>query len=407
MLLKDCINPMENNKPIAKRNALIFNLSQFCHSLIFTIPIWIVYYQSRISLAEISLVVAFQYITQMVFELPSGAMADLIGRRNTTFLGYFFAAIGYLLFPFADSIGHFILIVFLIGLADSFRSGAEEALLYDSFVQDGNAEGFKKAYANSNIVYSFGLIISTALGGILFGINNHLPYVFYGISLTIGAVLVAMFIEPIIDSEKFTLRNYIQQIKDGSREVFKNDYNKYLSLYYIFVGGIAWSGTLYFNEYMLVDLGFSADVRGYLSAGMRLINVFLIAKVLQNNKLFGTKGTFILFPVLMLFAYLPGYYLQGIWGLPFIQAAMIATTARWIILSPLVNEVFSSKFRATAISYLSLLIGFVYVALTAVSGLIIPLYGVKTMYSLLGIIVAITVVPLTSKLLKTKVITLY
>ncbi len=161
----------------------------------------------------------------------------------------------------------------------------------------------------------------------------------------------------------------------GSKEVFKDKYTKYLSIFYIFVGGISWACTLYFNEFMMVELGFSDTLRGILSALLRAINVVLIASLLKNDKLFNWKRSIIFFPVIMFISYFPGIWLKGFWGLPFIQGAMIVTTARWIILSPLTNAAFESEYRATAISFLSLLLGFVYIFLSTISGFIISFFG--------------------------------
>jgi MFS family permease len=388
---------------IAKRNSKIYQITQLLHSLIFTIPIWVVFYQARISVGQISFLITFQYIVQMILELPSGALADLIGRRNTTLVGFLVGALAYLFFPLAQGFSHFVVLAFMMGLSDSFRSGAEEALLYDSYKEAEDEAGFTKAYAKGNIIYQVGLITSTALGGFLFSINNSLPYLLYGTSLLLGTVVIAFYIEPTLDSEKFTLQNYIKQMVDGGKEAFKTSYSKYLSLFYIFVGGIAWSSTLYFNAYMMVDLGFSDSMRGYLTAAMRLVNVVVIAKILQNSKLFNKTRTFLFFPILMLMGYLPGVFLQGYWGLPFVQMAMVVTTARWIVLSPLTNAIFSSKYRATAISFLSLLIGFVYIGMTSISGFVIANFGVKTMYTVLGLVSLVTVVPLTYKLLQVSV----
>jgi hypothetical protein len=66
------------------------------------------------------------------------------------------------------------------------------------------------------------------------------------------------------------------------------------------------------------------------------------------------------------------------------------------------NKVFSSKYRATAISFLSLVIGFVYVGLTTTSAVIIPQFGIKTMYTLLGVTSLLLVVPTAYKLLQLK-----
>jgi len=386
---------------ISKRNTQIYYITQFFHSLIFTIPIWVVFYQARITPAQIAFLITFQYASQMIMELPSGALADLLGRRVTILIGFLVGSLGYLLVPFASSFWHFLVLWFFIGMSDSFRSGSEEALLYDSFKQDKRETAYSKVYGNGNIIYQVGLITATFLGGLIFEYAQHLPFFLLGLSMVIGAIVTVFYIEPIIDSETFTLSNYKKQIIIGAKEAFKTTYSKYLSLFYIFVGGIGWSSTLFFNAYIMVDLGFPDALRGYLTAAMRLINVVLITKLLTNAKLFNRKRTLIFFPLIMLFGYLPGIWLNGFWGLPFVQAVMIISTARWIILSPLTNEVFSSKYRATAISSLSMLIGVVYISLTSISGFVISNYGVKTMYSLLGVISLVTVVPLTYKLLTT------
>lgn len=385
-----------------RRNTLIYYFAEFCHSLIFTVPIWIAYYLNRISIVDVSFLVTFQYIVQMVLELPSGAVADMLGRRMTALIGFLVGALSFLLFPFATSLLHFTILAFMAGLLDSFRSGSEEALIYDSFKEAKKEEHVGKVYSDCNIIYQAGLIISSAIGGLLYEMNQYLPYILYGLSLLFGALLIYFYVEPKIDSEKFTLKNYLNQIKLGSKEAFKDNYTKYLSLLYIFVGGIAWSSTLYFNAYMLIDLGFNDSQRGILDSIMRLINIIIIALVLRNAKVFTWKRTILFFPIIMLIAYLPARLLNGYAGLPFVQAAMIATTARWTILAPLTNQVFSSKYRATAISFLSLMIGFVYISLTGLSGYVIAEYGMKTMYTLLGIASLLTVVPISAKLLLIK-----
>lgn len=385
---------------IYKQNTIIYYLTNFSHSLIFTIPIWIVFYQGKISPAEISTLVSLQFLFQMIMELPSGALADLIGRKFTILLGFIAGALSSFIVLWADNFGGFLIAILLMGLSDSFRSGAEEALIFDSLKQDNEENQTEKVYANNNIIYQIGLILATASGGLIYSFNQKLPFLLYFISLLLGAGFCYLYIEPKIDSDKFTLKNYLRQIRDGSKEVFKNEYTKILSIYFIVVAGITWASTLYFNAYMMVDLGFNDDIRGYLSAIMRLLNVIIISTILKNNKLFNWKRTIWFFPIVMLLGYLPGKWLNGYFGLPFIQAAMIMGTARWIILSPLTNRAFSSKYRATAISFLSLMVGFVYILTTSISSYIIPNFGVKSMYSILGILTLLFAVPVAIKLVR-------
>lgn len=353
-----------------------------------------------LSPAQISSLVTIMYLAQMIIEIPSGAFADLLGRRTSMIISFILGAFAYIVYPLFQNYWQALAIVLLIGVSDSFRSGSEEALIYDSFKQDKREEQISKVYTNGNFIYQIGLILGAALSGFLFATNQLFPFWGYAVSMAFGAIAVCFYIEPFIDSEKFSWGNYLKQMKQGVKEIFKTELTSTFSTFYIFVGGIAWSSTLYFNEYMMVSLGFSDQLRGILSAGMRLINVFLIGKLLTNEKLFDFKRTVVFFPLIMLLAYLPGAFLQGYWGIPFVQGAMIATTARWIVLAPLVNKAFDSKVRATALSVLSLLIGFVYVGMTTLSMYVIPTFGMPIMYSVLGIVTLFTAVPAGIKLLK-------
>ncbi len=123
------------NIPVYKWNTGIFYVTYFFRSLSFTIPIWIVYYQGKISASEISYLVTLQYLAQMLLELPSGALADLIGRRITDLIGWIVGALSFFFFPFATKFWHFLVLALMVGLFDSFRSGSEEALLYDTYKQ--------------------------------------------------------------------------------------------------------------------------------------------------------------------------------------------------------------------------------------------------------------------------------
>jgi hypothetical protein len=158
----------------------------------------------------------------------------------------------------------------------------------------------------------------------------------------------------------------------------------------------------YFNDYILVDLGFPAEQRGVIAAFLRLVNVALLYKLLTNEKLFNFRRTIIFFPILMVVGLLPGWWLEGYWGIPFVGMAMMASTARWILLGKYTNAVFDSKYRATAISTLSMAISIVYVVGITLSGPIMARWGdSRLMYSLLGILSLLTIPPLAYKALKT------
>ncbi|CAN5754737.1 MFS transporter [soil metagenome] len=95
--------------------------------------IWILYLKSRgLSLAEIGLAESAFHLAPVLLELPSGSFADLVGRRWSLAIGSLLIALSSLMLLFADTLPMAMLALFLHGASFSFRSGADQAYLYDS-----------------------------------------------------------------------------------------------------------------------------------------------------------------------------------------------------------------------------------------------------------------------------------
>jgi MFS family permease len=170
-----------NMRKIAPQNDLLFYVSEFLYATIFSIPIWIVYYQSKISLVVISFLVAIQYASQLFLELPTGAFADIFGRKTSVIMGYFMWAVASVVIILANGFWVLLLATIFGGLAESLLSGSMEALVYDSHKQDGTEEKFSKVLSNNNILFQFGLILGTVTGGFFFNIAHYLPYLLYAV----------------------------------------------------------------------------------------------------------------------------------------------------------------------------------------------------------------------------------
>lgn len=382
---------------ISSHNARIFSLAQFLYACVFTIPIWIAFYQMRVSISSISILVALQYASQLVFELPTGAFADLVGRKATIVMGYGLWVIATLLVVITTGFLPLCIAAILGGLAESLLSGSLEAIVYDSYKQDGREAEFGKVLSQNGILFQFGLAIGTLSGGFLYAYWDALPYYLYAIFL-VGATIVSSFmIEPKIDSEHFSLSSYVRQIRQGTHHAFRSRSIVLISLFYIAVASITWTNNLYFFDFMILELGFTPEQRSILGAVLRIFNVLVLRSLLQNDHIFTRGRSIRFFPVAMTVGFFGASLLAGypLLAVPFIALAVMAGTARWIVLTKYTNEVFESKYRATAISALSMIIGIIYIAITLISGPIIEhLGGVQTIYILLGVLTLIFVVPL-------------
>jgi MFS family permease len=109
----------------------------------FTGGIWILYLKSRgLSLTEIGLAEAAFHLAPVLLELPSGSFADLVGRRWSLAIGSLLVAISTAVMFMASSLPLAMFALFLNGASYSFRSGADQAYLYDSLGdRQGNFAG--------------------------------------------------------------------------------------------------------------------------------------------------------------------------------------------------------------------------------------------------------------------------
>lgn len=379
---------------IYKRNRTIYYIIRFCSNLIFTIPIWIAYYKLWISDGQLSLLVAIQHTIQTAAEIPSGAVADIIGRKNTISVGLFFGLFSAGIILVATTFWHFLLSFALAGIMDALISGADEALQYDSLKQDNVQKSFKEVFGKAYVLLQSAILISALTGGFLYKVNVLLPFVLHIVAILIALTASRFYIEPTIDTYKFSFNNYIKQLKEGVKEVFKTKELALISSFFIIVGGITWASQSYFNTSILTQIVEDDAIRGIIQGAIRFINILLIQFVFSKNLLKTTTQKLTFFIITMSIAYLPGLFISNSFGVVFIYLATLSSTIRYLFASEVLNPLIESKHRATALSTISMGVSLINILLFYVSAVVIPVYGIGAMYTILGILTVITLIPI-------------
>lgn len=378
-----------------QRNLRIYYITEFTRSLILIIPIWVAYELRFINYTQLTLIEAVLFGTQLVLELPTGALADLIGRKKTIFIAFMFSGVAQLIYSQSTSFNMFVLFAVIAGVGEALFSGSRDALIYDTLKEHGQENTIDKVASKGGLIFQFGLAAASVLGGYLYVIGFNLPAIGYSLVLFTSGLISMLFVEPHIDSERFTLTSYINQTRIGVKEILRTNYTKFISLYYIAVGAISWSCMMLFNTTILVDVGHSPQEIGLINGFVRIFNSIVLFKLLNIGKLFNWRSTILFFPIVMTISLLPGIVMAKWLIVPFFAGSMIASTARWVILGKYVNQVYSSKNRATALSTLSMAIGLFYMIVAVLSGPILQSFGGSQLaFTLMGVLTLILVLPL-------------
>lgn len=192
--MKQIIEHKKLNK--LNKNIKLDYLFTFIRNLDMSSSIWVLYLAYRgMSLLEIGILEGVYHITGMLFEIPSGAVADLLGRKKTIVAGRLCMTLSCLCMLFADGFWGFALSFFLQALSSNLNSGSEEALLYDSMKLCGREEEYLKVSGRMNMLVEISQAISVVAGGILAEYSYVWCYVACIVIALLGAVAALFFTE--------------------------------------------------------------------------------------------------------------------------------------------------------------------------------------------------------------------
>ncbi len=110
-------------------------LMGFFQSFMVVIPVFVPLLQGHgLSMSQVLQTQALFALTIALFEVPSGYLADIWGRRPVILAGSAINAVGFLSLLWADSFADFVVYEVILGVGFSLISGTDLALLYDTEV---------------------------------------------------------------------------------------------------------------------------------------------------------------------------------------------------------------------------------------------------------------------------------
>lgn len=168
-----------------------FYAFQVINDFSFTASIWIIFLQGRgFSLAEIGLAESFFHLAPVTLELPSGSIADLLGRKWSMAASALLMAVSTALMFVAPSLWLLLPAMYLNGAAFAFRSGAQQAYLFDSLGHEPTGNRFTQLLGKLNGVAYFAIAATSALGAALAELTYALPFGLT-VAFALGAVWLA------------------------------------------------------------------------------------------------------------------------------------------------------------------------------------------------------------------------
>ncbi|MCP3873250.1 MAG: MFS transporter [Desulfobacteraceae bacterium] len=166
------------SSPFSIPNVRLFIAFKVFFNSRFYYPVFtILFLDFGLTVAQFSILNAVWAATIVLFEVPSGALADIVGRKRLLVFATLIMIFEIGIISFVPKTNtSIIFIVFLVnrflsGLAEAAASGADEAIAYDSLEAQGNSDQWGRVLEILIRFQSIGFIIAMSIGAAVYDPN--------------------------------------------------------------------------------------------------------------------------------------------------------------------------------------------------------------------------------------------
>ncbi len=371
---------------IVNRNVNILYVLTFLNNSFFWYGIWIFYYLLFTDYAGIGLIESVMIFSAILFEIPSGAIADLIGRKKTLFVSFLFLAIGNIIMAMAFDYSHLLLSVFLLSVAGSFYSGTVEALAYDSLKEKNQEKYYSRVVSNFTTIQMIAIALASIFGGFLFTKFAALPFYVTGLFAFFGLIFVLILKEPFYEKQDSFWKSFIVQNKYGLRELTKTSQIKYQTIFLLSIAFFSVVCLELLNDVLAVEFGFTASQLGIFMGVLSLIVAITSQFTTFLSNKFNLHNLFFVFGIVIAITLIISPFVGLILGGVTIIIRFMSQTLFDNFTSILINENTISKYRATTISTFNFIKNLPYVIVAYYIGYLMDVFSAKVFALGIGVL---------------------
>lgn len=379
-----------------QRNIISDYFYTFINNLNMASCIWVLYLGFHgMNLMQIGILEGIYHITGILFEIPSGAIADLLGRKKSLLVGRILMAVSCIIMLFSTTFTGFAIGFILQSLSGNFNSGAEEALVYDSLKLLDKDDAYPAISGRINMLIEVSQSIATVMGSVLAEYSFGLCYFACVIISLIGIIPALCMVEPPIHDTLGSDSSHA----DGILAIFRRHFSEsrnileenpkilFVILYYSIIFA-SFTLLFFYSQQYFTDLGLN---KIELSVIMVFAGITACLGALLSNKLHqllkekvACIGAIGIALCIVAFGFNNLYVAIG--------ALLISdffNSALYPIQSATLNGLIPSEKRATLLSVNSMFFSIFMILLFPVAGAIADVVGLAVSFIIIGTAVLI------------------
>jgi MFS family permease len=309
-----------------------------------------------------------------LLEVPTGTVADFMGRKISLVSGSIIAALGVLVYVSHPHIAVFLVAEVIFATAYTLNSGADEALIYDTLIQLGQEDQSKKILSRMESIKLTGIVVGAVAGGFIAKtLGLRMVMIVMAIPMVTAGLIALTLKEPEVHEQKpvLSFKSYKKLLSDGFKFFWKSNILKTLTLDMVLINGCAWI-IIWFYQALLTNAGLDISYFGFVHALMSVSQILIISNFIRLEAWLGSKKR-----LLFLGAFLTGIFFILIGLTTFAPLVIIGITfsagfglSRLPLFSSYMNKYIPSDKRATILSTTSMMRTLAIVIVNIIAGLL-------------------------------------
>jgi MFS family permease len=341
----------------------------------FWLGIWVFFYLLHTDYAGIGIIETVMISTSILAEIPTGAISDLVGKKRALLLAFFLGSVGNVIMGFSTSLPMLALSAFTMTVGASFYSGTFEAFMYDTLKSLKKEKLYDHVISRANTFANGSLALASIIGGFLYTFDPRLPFFMVAGALFLAFVLTLLLKEPAVETDHFSLKGFIQQNRQGFKQLFYSKPMIALTVFLLSVAIFSVNFNQFLNDFLAIDFGFQPTQLGVFSAVVYLVAAFGSHLTPSLTRPFGHIRSVIFITILFAVTSIVSPYIGIIIGAGTILLRVTLMVMFQNISSALINKAVDSKYRATTISTFNMLANIPYVLTAYLIGSMIDTIG--------------------------------
>ena len=375
--------------PSYETNIPKFFAYRVLYNFMLFLPVWVIYMQGKfgLTLTEVTLNDSAFWITMALTEVPTGAVADAWGRKQSQIIGMLIATGAILLFALAPTYPLVLLGNSLWAFGITFISGADLAFFYDTLrVLDRQAE-YPKYRARLQAYVLASIALSSVLGGLLGEVSLVSTFTLTAAMMLVATLLVFSLKEPPreADPDSGEHMSYLKILAVTFRAIGKYPGLRYALIFSSLLPLLGSAIQVTFMQPYAIGIGLPIAALGVIALGLRasqFTGALNAGRVLDR---LGEWRWLWLAPVVICGGVIALGFFNSVLGIVLFALTGFATAISTPLIESIILRQTPGAVRATVLSVDSLLNRFLLALLGPGIGLLADHYGLPSAFIWVGL----------------------